>query len=158
MIEQVAGRGTPSDRERDGTAPITDSQSKTVMLRAERGDNIRISETVRRFSEEQQIPRDVSVLSRSGTYYGPQLLLHAEIDGEDLNYQLTAPGPDTDLYLWAAETDSEGFRTHWFKLAEVKAVFRDDQPDYDVCSECGEPIKTLEHERYAAFGECPDQF
>lgn len=154
MLESVVDHGEPADRERDGTAPVTDHHSKSVMLRAERNDTITISQMVNRFSNGF-IPEEVTVLRRTNPYYGPQLLLHASNEGEDLNYQLTAPGPDTFLYLWGAETDSEGFRESWYKLAEVKAALKDNQPQYDICSECGEPIQSLEHEKYAAFGRCP---
>jgi hypothetical protein len=155
MPEEVVRRGEPADREPDGTAPVTDHDSKTVMLRAERDDNVRVVDIVDRFSEREPVPRELTVIQRSNLYYGPKLLLHSSREGRDYNYQLTAPGPDTYLYLWAAETDTDGFRKAWYKLAEVRAVFGADQPQYDICPDCGGPIKTLEHERYSAFGECP---
>lgn len=155
MMDRVAERGIPSDRDLGGTAPVTDSDSKSVMLRAERNDQIRITEVVKRFDAKSDIPTEVSVLQRNQSYYGPNLLLHAELDREDCNFRLTAPGPDTYLYLWGAQSDEGGFRETWYKIAEVKAVLPENQQAYDICSECGEPIQSLEHERYAAFGQCP---
>lgn len=153
-MERIIGRGDPSPRNLDGTVPVTNSASKKVMLRAERNDEIEFTEVVRHLSTDHRVPNGASVLQRSATYYGPGLLLHTEFNNRDFNYQLTAPGPDTHLYLWGSETDEQEFRKSWFKLAEVKARFADQQPQYDICSDCGEPIKTLEHERSAAFGQC----
>lgn len=153
-MDWVIGRGEPSPTKLNGTAPITDHESKKVMLRAERHDRIQFSEVVRRFSQKSKIPECATVLRRTSPYYGPSLLLHDKEDNLDLNYQLTAPGPDTFLYLWGAETDEDNFRTSWFKIAEIKAEFANQQPQYDICSDCGEPIKTLEHERDVAFGNC----
>jgi len=124
------------------------------MLRAERHDEIRFTDIVQQFSSAARIPDRATVLRRINTYYGPSLILHDEDRGQELNYQLTAPGPDTYLYLWGAETDDGGFRTTWFKLAEMKAEFAQAQPQYDICGYCGEPIRTLEHERAVAFGQC----
>lgn len=153
-MDWISGRGQPSPVKLDGTAPITDNESKKVMLRAERHDHIVFTEVVQRFSNDLHIPQQTTVIRRTSPYYGPSLLLHEEHERRDYNFQLTAPGPDTYLYLWGAETDDENFRTTWFKLAEVKAEFDEQQPKYDICSDCGEPIKTLEHEREAAFGQC----
>lgn len=155
MMEQVSEHGNPSGRECNGTAPITDHDSKSVMLRAERDDQIKITRVVNQFSDGEVVPRDFRVLRRNHPYYGPELLLHTQLDNNDYNYRMTAPGPDTDLYLWGAETDADGFRKSWYKLAEVRAILPSDQNPYDICSDCGEPIQSLEHERYAAFGRCP---
>lgn len=155
MMESVSERGKPSDRECNGTAPVTDNDSKSVMLRAERNDHITIVDVVDHFSKGEAIPRDLQVLRRAQPYYGPELLLHTKKGGKDHNYRLTAPGPDTYLYLWSAATDPDGFRNTWYKLAEVQAILPSNQDSYDICSDCGEPIQSLEHERYSAFGRCP---
>lgn len=155
MMEQVDGHGAPALRGCDGTAPITDEDSKSVMLRAERNDRIQIVDVVNRFSDGARVPEDFEVLRRSQPYYGPELLLHSDQQGDDSNYRMTAPGPDTYLYLWGATTDEENFRETWYKLAEVRAILPENQETYDICSDCGEPIQSLDHERYAAFGRCP---
>lgn len=140
--------------EMDGLEPVTDYDSKTVMLQAGRKDKINIVETVGRFDEDVTIPETVSVVKRTHTYYGPELLVHAELDGTDHNYLLTAPGPDAHLVLWAAETNDRNFREGWYVAAEVQAVLAAEQPPYERCPECGEPMRTIEHEREAAVGAC----
>lgn len=138
-------------REAPQAEPVTDYACKMVMLRGERHDEIALSEVVTRISHSADIPTDATIVQRNTPYFGPKLLLHS--DG--LNYLLTAPGPDAQLLLWYPETDEYGERCGWNKLAEVKAEFLDDQPQYDLCPECGEPLQTIEHERKAAVGRCP---
>jgi hypothetical protein len=147
--------GDPASREMDGTKPVTDYDSETVMLRAERRDEVYVREWVNRFDKSAYTPNQYTVLERSNRFYGPELLLHSESEDVDFNYLLTAPGPDTYLYLWAAETDDKNHREAWFKAAEVKVAFADTQPTYDLCPECGDPVQTIEHERMAALGRCP---
>lgn len=130
--------------------PVTDHRSKKVMLRAERNDIITITETITRLKPSEPIPSEVTVVRRTHPYYGPKLLLS---NGEN-NYLLTAPGPDTQLLLWAPNRTEDGNRSGWHKLAEVTAVFADQQPQYDLCPECGQPMQTLEHERRSAVGAC----
>ncbi|MEE6210567.1 hypothetical protein U3A55_10415 [Salarchaeum sp. III] len=131
--------------------PVTDYESKKVMLRAERKDRISIANVITRLQDGYDIPSKTIVAQRSTPYFGPKLLLYA--DGE--NYLLTAPGPDTQLLLWRANLNDAGERVGWKKLAEVKATFADDTPQYDLCPECGQPMQTIEHERKAAVGRCP---
>lgn len=140
--------------EMDGTEPVTDHDSKTVMLQAERRDEIEIVAVVDRFDDDVDIPGKVSVIRRTHTFYGPELMLHAERDGTDCNYLLTAPGPDSHLVLWAAETDEHDRRKGWYVAAEVTAVLSD-EGDYSYCPDCGERMETIQHEREAAFGMCP---
>lgn len=149
--------GSPGGRSLDGTEPITDYNSKKVMLRAERHDRIRITDIVDAFDDKFPIPDEFTVLERTTPYYGPRLILHAEIDETDENYFLQAAGPDTYLMLWYSITDKDGFRKSWKKLAEVKSDFADAQPQYDICPDCGYPMQTIEHERASAFGHCPGQ-
>lgn len=131
--------------------PATEYESKMVMLRAERGDNIQITDVVTRLEQSGDIPSETKVIKRSNPYFGPKLVL--AVDEE--SYLLTAPGPDTQLLLWVGNYLEDGERYGWQKLAEVTAQFADDQPQYDLCPECGQPMQTIEHERKAAVGRCP---
>lgn len=139
------------ERDHLASEPVTDYHSKMVMLRSERHDEIAISEIVTQIRRDVDVPLEATIVQRQCPYFGPKLLLHA---GEE-NYLLTAPGPDTHLLLWSPEHDEYGERCGWTKLAEVKAQFVDDQPQYDLCPECGKPMQTLEHERKSAVGRCP---
>lgn len=134
--------------------PATDHHSKKVMIAAERKDHIQITDTTQRFDDTVAIPDEVSVLKRTDPYYGPKLLVHATIDGEDVNYLLTAPGPDSQLYLWAGEMNDAGMREGWYKAAEVTAALAPDQPPYETCRQCGELIKSIWHERMSVLGMC----
>ena len=135
----------------EGTVPITDYGSKTVMLRAERKDSLRITEIVDRDPGVNFVPSEFSVAQRTNAYFGPKLVLdHAG----DL-FQLTAPGPDSYLLLWKLEPRTEKRNQRWRKIAEVKADFAEDTPEYEICAECGEPIQTAEHDRLSLIGRCP---
>jgi len=120
----------------DNSSAGTDCQSKTVMLRGERHDTIHIHGL-----------GDVNVVRRTQPYFGPKLLLHDEERNQ--NWLLTAPGPHSDLQLWQPRTGDEG-RVGWEKFETVTARI-ESVDQYRIC-ECGEPIKTLEHERKAAMG------
>lgn len=137
-----------------GDVLMADSSSKTVMLASERNDRIQVTEEVQRFNEEITIPEEVSVIRRTDTYFGPKLLVHAEIGGEDYNYLLTAPGPDSHLHLWGADLTDEGMRKGWNVGAEVKAILSTEQPPYEKCAQCSELIRTIHHERKAVLGMC----
>lgn len=148
---QPPGRDATRDRRKlSGTEPVTDYDSKTVMLRAERNDTIEITDTVARISDHAPVPAAVTVVQRQHTYYGPKLLVAP--GREDPRYQLTAPGPAADLLLWHRTTDDGSDR--WLQLAEVTAAVTDDQLQYTICSGCGEPIRTAEHERLARLDRC----
>jgi hypothetical protein len=144
--EFTSGTGdvTPGD-------PETSYESKMIALRAERHDELKVTGVVNHFHPNGTVPDKFIVAQRTDTYYGPKLIL----DAGTVNYLLTAPGPDSQLLLWESQTGVDGFRTGWAKLAEVEVAFSDDLPQYDLCPHCGEPLKTLEHERMAGFGECP---
>jgi len=139
----------------DGTKPITDRDSKMVMLRAERGDRIDVVQTVGRFQQDLTIPDELEIQRRVSTYHGTELLMEPASPGVNEKYLLTAPGPDSYLFIWSSETDSEGYREKWSVLGEIKAQFSDDLPRYPICEDCGEAIKSLEHERLAAADSCP---
>lgn len=139
------------ERESEPGPPTTEYDSKMVMLRAERGDNIQIVDVVTRLTQNCDIPSETTVVKRTTPYFGPKLVLTA---GEK-SFLLTAPGPDTQLLLWSGNYLDDGERYGWKKLAEVTAQFADDQPQYDLCPECGQPMQTIEHERKAAVGRCP---
>ena len=139
----------------DGTKPVTDRNSKMVMLRAERGDTINKREVVSKFQEGRIVPNRLKVQRRVSTFYGAELLLEPTNDGHREKYLITAPGPDSFLYIWSSETDEDGFREGWKLSAEIKVSFSDGIPQYSICSLCGEPIKSLEHARLAATDNCP---
>lgn len=139
------------NRESEPGPPATEYSSKMVMLRAERGDNIQVIDVVTRLTQNGDIPSETTVVRRTTPYFGPKLVLTADEE----SYLLTAPGPDTQLLLWSGNYLADGERYGWDKLAEVTTQFADDQPQYDLCPECGQPIQTMEHERKAAVGRCP---
>jgi hypothetical protein len=149
--EPITGRGAM-----DGTKPITDRESKMVMLRGERGDKVDIVDVVNKIRDEAIIPNRVEILRRVPTYYGTELLLKTLDETIDSQYLITAPGPDAFLFLWASNCDSDGFRKSWYKSAEIKAAFTDGLPEYTICASCGEPIQSFEHERLAAIDQCTD--
>ena len=122
--------------------PTTDYDSKLVMIRGERGDTIDID----RYGEW-------AVTRRTDAYFGPKLLLAPENSDRASNVLLTAPGPDRHLYLWFPKDVVDGFQSGWVFEAEVTAELVDTKK-YPICTACGEPMKTLEHQREAAFGVC----
>lgn len=124
--------------------PITSNESVKVMLRAERGDTIRISGF-----------GNWTVVQRTRPYYGPKLTISAEDIDHDFNALLTAPGPASELQLWWPQREKNGLRFGWARGREVTVELLDVK-QYDICPACGQPIKTLEHERRSAFGigEC----
>lgn len=139
----------------DGNEPITDYKSKTVMMAAERNDIICIVDAVNLFHERVQLPDEVSVLKRTDTYYGPELMVHSAIDGKDENFLINAPGPGSYLHLWEMKTNKqEDCRTGWRLAAEIKAALAAEQPPYQTCESCGEIIRTIEHERKSVLGTC----
>lgn len=134
-----------------GTKPVADFDSKTVMLRAERRDPIEITEIVDAAVPEEAIPKSFTVARRSHTYYGPKLVL----DADGRTFLLTAPGPDVHLLLWELQSMGSNGQQRWTQLAEVRADFGGDPPAYNICTDCGEPIQTAEHERLSLLGRCP---
>jgi hypothetical protein len=139
------------ERETDPGPPATEYDSKMVMLRAERHDEIQILEVVTRLQQGVDIPSEATVVKRTDPYFGPKLVLSAN----ERNFLLTVPGPDTQLLLWAGNYLDDGDRFGWNKVAEVTAQFADDQPQYNLCPECGQPMQTIEHQRKASVGRCP---
>lgn len=139
------------ERQSEPGPPTTEYDSKMVMLRAERGDMVQIVDVVTRLDRDEDVPSETTVVKRTTPYFGPKLVLAADEE----SYLLTAPGPDTQLLLWVGNYLDTDERYGWNKLAEVTAQFADDQPQYDLCPECGQPIQTIEHERKAAVGRCP---
>lgn len=150
---QTSGSSNVELLERDSESgpPVTEYDSKMVMLRAERHDKIQIVDVVTRLQQREDIPSEATVVKRTTPYFGPKLTLSAN----EQNYLLTAPGPDTQLLLWTGNYLDNGDRYGWEKLAEVTAQFADDQPQYDLCPECGQPMQTIEHQRKASVGRCP---
>lgn len=138
-------------RRMDGTKPVTGFDSKTVMLRAERKDPIKITQVVDSAVPSQMIPSACVVTRRTDTYFGPKLLL----DADGRTFLLTAPGPDMHLILWELQSTGENGHQRWAQLAEVMADFDGEPPAYNICIDCGEPIQTAEHERLSLIGRCP---
>lgn len=132
--------------------PETTFDCKKVALRAERHDELHVSEIKERYQPDGSIPDSFIVAERTQTYYGPKLVLEAGSE----NYLVTVPGPESQLLLWRSDPGANGFQKGWTKLAEVSIEFGDELPQYDLCPHCGEPLKTLEHERMAGFGGCVD--
>lgn len=132
----------------------TDYDSKTVMIAAERNDHILITDVVQKIDANIEIPADVIVIQRKEKYYGPELLVHAKINQKDYNYLITAPGPNSSLCLWAANTTEDNKRIGWFIAAEIEATLAAEQPPYKKCGQCGELIKTIHHDREAVIGNC----
>lgn len=123
--------------------PETNPETKRVLVRAERKDELEITAVDSCF-EDVSVPDIVTVVQRLMTYYGPKL--RVEADGEQ--YLVTAPGPDTQALLWR-QRDSA-----WHKAAEIRLDFTGSLPEYDICPDCGEPLSTIAHERRAAIGAC----
>ncbi|WP_135807421.1 hypothetical protein [Halorussus marinus] len=111
------------------------------MLRAERGDALDVDGV-----------GVLEIVKRTNTYYGPKLTLFDEGD-DNRNYRLVAPGFASELELWRSIRNEDGFIEAWERLGEVSAELVDTK-QYDICPECGEPLKTIEHEREALAGVC----
>lgn len=144
-----------SENAMDNLHPTTDGDSRQVMLAANRHDNIIITDVVERYRDTHTVPESVSVIQRNLRYYGPELMVHTEVDGFNRNYLFIAPGPVDELQLWGdVLTDDGQYRSNWVLVADITAVLADDQPNYEICDQCGGPIRTLDHEQAAIFGEC----
>lgn len=131
----MSQKTTDQDESIHPTKPATDTQSKRVMLRAERGDTVEVDGY-----------GEMSVVRRRTVYWGPTLILSAE---DDTEYELTAPGRRHQLQLTEAVEDEDGFVIGMRVVDEVTAQLVDTK-QYAMCA-CGEPIKNAEHERLAAF-------
>lgn len=139
----------PTGSNSTGLGPSTDYESRKVILRAERQDTVEITNVKQQYSEIE-IPGFFIVVERTDTYYGPELLLAA--NGQ--NFLLTAPGPDTQLLLWIEKVNEELYREKWAQLAEVQVQISE-TPQYELCDQCGSPIRSREHARLSAIGRCP---
>jgi hypothetical protein len=127
--------------------PVTEYDSKMAMLRAERSDEI-VVEAV----GDADVPDEpLTVARRTDPYFGPKLLL--DDAQNEQNWMLTAPGPESQLHLWPPDHAEDGLRRGFCDPIEVTAELTDTK-QYSICERCGEPIKTMEHEREAAFGLC----
>jgi hypothetical protein len=146
------GAPTPPGSELIGDfRPSTTALSKRVMLDAERHDEVTITRALRGVTE---VPEELTVIQRTDTYFGPKLMLHAEVDGEDQNWLLTCPGPQSQLILWKAVTGKHHqWRSSWIPVSEVRAKISGVE-QYRICDHCGEPLRDLWHERLAVFGLC----
>lgn len=138
----------------DNLQPRTDGDSRRVMVVANRNDQIEIMQVNHRHEESFEIPAHVTVLQRQLRYYGPELMVHSGMDEVDQNYLITAPGPDANLHLWGGVLTPNNKRENWVRIADITAKLADSQPKYETCNQCGDPIKTLDHEQAALVGEC----
>lgn len=143
--------GTISDIETGDVGRGDSYLSKLVILRGERHDDIVITNVIREWHKDADIPERATIVQRSNPYYGPKIVLWAD----ERNYLLTTPGPETQLLLWASNITEGNQRTGWEKLAEVTARLADNLPPYEFCPQCSEPLKTLKHEKQAELGCCP---
>lgn len=150
MSKQKSQSDPLTRRKMDDSAPTTENISKSLMIKATRGDEISITDVVEHIEPQFEIPEQLEMVRRTDTYYGPKL----EAKSDDASYLITAPGPNVQLLLWKAVTDDEGYLIKWDQIGEIKADFTDEIPQYDICQKCGEPIKNVEHERLAAFDSC----
>jgi hypothetical protein len=140
----------PKDSPFTEPGPTTNYESRKVILRSEHGDTISLGQIEQQFIE-REIPSEFTVVKRTETYFGPELMLEAN----RRNYLLTAPGPDTQLLLWGENVDDRAYREGWYRLAEVSAEI-DETPQYDICDQCGHPIRSQQHQRLSTLGRCPD--
>jgi len=117
--------------------PKTEYESQTVMLCAERADVVKI--------ENGPIDK-AQVARRADTFYGPDLLLDAA--GE--LWKLTCPDRLSQLVLWEDDMDLEtGQQFHVWGEVTAELIEGD---KYNICRDCGEPIKNAQHERLALLG------
>ena len=149
---QLPPRQNPNE-EMEGEHLGTDSKSKTVMIAAERGDQIRITGVISS-GNSRKVPHELEVLQRTEPYYGPKLLTYAPVTGEERNFLFTAPGPNTQLQLWREDVSEDGKRKGWHEFVEVTASLEPEQPPFERCDQCGEVIRSIQHERAALSGQC----
>lgn len=135
------------------TEPKTEHKSKTVMLEATHDDTIRITAV---HAGMRKIPELMRVVKRTNAYYGPaiRLIPPEDWEGERTNYLLTCPDRFSQLVLWKAVTDHEGYIQTYLKIARVSAKI-EQVAGYDFCEGCGEPIKDPMHRSLALLGQCP---
>lgn len=142
-----------SDIDRSETA--TDHQSRRVMLEAVPNDIVQITSV---HEGMHRIPEKFEVVKRTNTYHGPSIQLLPEDTDEwgRRTYELTCPDRFSQLILWRAVTDTEGFIYNWSKIAKISAeIFN--VAKYDICEGCGEPIKDPMHRSLAMIGQCNGQ-
>ena len=145
-----SGTPIPPGAETVDTETVTSPKSKRVMLRAERHDEVEISLVV---SGMTKVPQRFTVVKRTETYFGPKLLLDP-VDVDSSNWMLTCPGPNTQLILWKYITGTEDkWHAGRVPVSEVRARISDFE-SYEMCSVCGEPLKSMWHERLSVAGVC----
>lgn len=138
--------------EADDNECVASSQDKDVMLRAEPKDIIEITSV---HSGARRIPERLKVVRRTNTFHGPVINASAadEFDGQEHNWEFTIPGPKSHIVLWKAVTNHDGFVQTRVRYSTVSATIRN-VAAYDVCKQCGEPIKDPMHRSAALFGHC----
>lgn len=144
------------DDDLDETKPVTEHSSKNVMLEATTDDIVGIENV---HAGMHRVPEKMRVVRRTNTYHGPAIRLIPPEDwpGERTNYELTCPDRYSNLVLWKAVTDHEGYIQKWVKIARVTAeIFN--VAGYDICASCEEPIKDPMHRSMAMLGQCNGGF
>lgn len=144
------------DDEINQTETATEHSSKNVMLEATTDDLVRITDV---HAGMRRVPEQMRVVRRTNTYHGPSIRLIPPEDwvGERTNYELTCPDKFSQLVLWKAVTDHEGYIQKWVKIARVTAeIFQ--VAGYDICAQCEEPIKDPMHRSMSMMGHCQGGF
>lgn len=146
----VFGARDPS--EVDGTETVADGKSKSVMLEAEHGDTVEITDV---HTGCRRVPEQMEVIDRTNTYYGPWIGLKAKrgFEGQELGWRLTCPDAQSHLVLWKTVTDSDDYIQTRVRYSTVSAKIRN-VSGYDICGGCGEPIKDPMHRSMAMLGQC----
>lgn len=137
-----------------GTECVASSRDKDVMLRAEPKDIVEIT-TVH--SGARRIPERLKVVKRTNTFHGPVIKCQKadedDFGGQEHGWELTIPGPKSHMVLWKAVVDTEGYVHTRIRYSTVSATIRN-VAAYDICKQCGEPIKDPMHRSVALFGDC----
>lgn len=141
-MDNRSADGSSSEAYHDGR-PVSNSDTKTVLLVAGHKDTIRVDGY-----------GEMVVAERTDCYFGADLILRSE--GEDEGYRLVPHGFANDPVLWRADTDDEG-RTHgWERVGEVSAEMVEVAPATQC--ECGEILKSKRQKRMALVaGVCPHE-
>jgi len=118
-----------------------------VFRRAENRDVINVVKIEQQF-DDQEIPDEFRVVQRQETYFGPKMRLEEPSESRSEQFVLTAPADDKEGMLWRIDG------MDWVRTTEIVVEFSEDLPQYDICPDCGEPIKNSRHETAAFLGTC----
>lgn len=145
--------GVKDGSELDKTEPVANYRTKTALLEATTGDELIITEI---HEGARHIPEEFEVSSRTNTFYGPTLDVRPtdNHDREQHGWEITCPGPQSHAILWKPVVDDEGHIQTRVKLAKVSLRIYN-VAGYDLCPDCGEPIKDPMHRSVSMLGQCP---